>query len=293
MNERTLFMFSGQGSQRYGMGHELYRNNQRFRAILDAGEDIVREVLPGQSLLSEMLDHNRRLEPFDSTLLSTPALYVFQYAAATAAINEDSKSPANFEGQRTARPNALLGYSLGEFVAAAVAEVYEFEIGLRFLLRYARLIQETCPPAGMLAILDDSALVTQHAELFRAVTVAGRNYPGSFVVTGRVQDLKELATFLDRIDVITQALPVSRGYHSALIDPAEASVKTELAAIRFREPLIPVYSCQLGRAITPGEYNADFFWNVVRRPIEFQKALAAFTTESARSPGDATTAYYD
>ncbi|MEQ9364834.1 MAG: acyltransferase domain-containing protein [Leptospirales bacterium] len=268
-----VLMFSGQGSQRYGMGHELYRENRVFRAYLDIGEEIAREYLGGRSLLGEMLNHDRRLEPFDNTLVSTPALYVFQYAAARAAVFEN--------GNRRSAPVALLGYSLGEFVAAALAGVYEFETGLKFILRYARLIHDLCPPAGMLAILDDVEIVRRHPEIFGATTIAGENYPGCFVVTGQPQELKELASFLDRIDIITQELPVARGYHSPWIDPAQAAIQNELTGMRFSSPGLPVYSCLLGRAVADGEYDANFFWSVVRRPIQFQQALAAALSEAA------------
>lgn len=274
MDTRVL-MFSGQGSQRYGMGHELYRQDRVFRKYLDIGEEISREFLEGQSLLAEMLNYDRRLEPFDNTLISTPALYVFQYAAARAAVfeNERNQNP----------PGALLGYSLGEFVSAALAGVYEFETGLKFILRYARLIRDLCPPAGMLAILEDSEILNRHPEMFRAVTVAGYNYPGCFVVSGLLQDLKELAAFLDRIDIITQALPVSRGYHSQWIDSAEVTIKSELVGMQFRAPQLPVYSCLLGRAVAEDEYSINFFWDVVRRPIQFQRVLTSLLNYESQS----------
>ncbi|WP_406725043.1 acyltransferase domain-containing protein [Streptomyces sp. GD-15H] len=121
----VVFMFSGQGSQYYGMGRELYAENEVFRAALERHDAVVAEEL-GESVLARLFDPNhRRNDPFTDTRLTHPAIVMIELALA------ETLRSAGVE------PDYLLGSSLGEYAAAAVSGSIAPDTCLRLLVRQA------------------------------------------------------------------------------------------------------------------------------------------------------------
>ena len=106
---RTIFMYSGQGSQYYGMGRELYEHDAVFRRAMRACAELYRPLAGGRDLLAELYDESRRHDEMSDILLSHPALFALGHALTQVLV------------ERGVRPDGVLGYSLGEYVAAVTA----------------------------------------------------------------------------------------------------------------------------------------------------------------------------
>ena len=131
-----VFMFPGQGAQFPGMAGELYEAHAVFRALIDHGIEIA-EPIVGDGLRSQLLDRNAA--GGDATRLTQPALFIFEYALARLWMAWGMQ------------PAAMVGHSVGEFVAACLAGVFSFEEGCRLVATRARIMQ-AMPTGAMLAV---------------------------------------------------------------------------------------------------------------------------------------------
>ncbi|PPK67111.1 ACP S-malonyltransferase [Actinokineospora auranticolor] len=255
----VVFMFSGQGSQYYRMGRDLYDSNAVFRAALDRHDATVRAEL-GESVLAAVFDPGkRRDELFTDTRLTHPAIVMVELAAA--------------EMLRAAgvRPAYLLGSSLGEYAAAVVAGCLSAADCLRLLVDQARCLR-SAPPGGMLAVLAGPE-AHDLAPALADCEVAARNYPGHFVVAGTTEAIGRAEAQLRAADVLHQRVPVEHGYHSRLMDGVLRENRDALRAVRFAPAQVPWVSCVDGSVVD--RPTADHFARVVRAPIEFGAAMAA------------------
>ncbi|MGQ4416619.1 ACP S-malonyltransferase [Streptomyces sp. SAS_269] len=253
----VVFMFSGQGSQYYGMGRELFAENEVFRAALRRHDAVVAEEL-GESVLARLFDPGRRRnDPFTDTRLTHPAIVMIELALA------ETLRSAGVE------PDHLLGSSLGEYAAAAVSGSIAPGTCLRLLVRQAEGLGAG-PRGGMLAVLAGPGVLDRVPAL-RACEIAARNYPGHFVVAGTDDDLDRAEAALRRADVLHQRVPVEYAYHSRLMDEVLGECRASLDEVEFAPPKLPWVSCVDGELVE--RPSAEHFWQVARRPIEFQRSM--------------------
>ncbi len=164
MLTKTVFMFSGQGSQYYSMGRDLYDNHGTFRYWMNYCAAVAKDHL-GVNLIDHIFQERAdKYEPFSRTLYTSPAIFMVNYSVAQTLMDEG------------VQPTLLLGYSLGEIVALAVSGFISLEDALDFLIRSAHLVETQTPPAGMLAILDSPDIVGKYRSEFQHTTVASLNF---------------------------------------------------------------------------------------------------------------------
>ncbi|WP_234433217.1 ACP S-malonyltransferase [Streptomyces sp. NRRL WC-3549] len=252
-------MFSGQGSQYYRMGEELFESDEVFRTALRRYDAIATGLL-GESVLARIFDPARRKnDSFTDTRLTHPAIVMIELALA------ETLRAGGVE------PDYLLGSSLGEYAAAVVSGSTDAETCLRLLVRQAESLP-TVPRGGLLAVITrpdgrDRTPVPPGCE------VAARNYPGHTVVAGTDADLERAEADLRAAGVLHQRVPVEYPYHSSLMDGVLDECRTLFDGVGFSPPRIPWVSCVDGRLVErPG---ADHFRRVVREPIEFEQAMTA------------------
>ncbi|MEC2110530.1 acyltransferase domain-containing protein [Bacillus stercoris] len=259
MNEPLVFMFSGQGSQYYHMGKELFKENAVFRqSMLEMDAIAARRI--GTSIVEEIYHQDKRVsDPFDRILFSHPAIFMVEYSLYK--VLED----------RGIYPDYVLGSSLGEFASAAVSGLSNAEDILDCILEQAIVIQNSCDKGKMLAILDKPQLLKDYPQLFRNSELISINYDSHFVISGEENHIKQIMEALKEKQILCQLLPVSYAFHSSLIDPAESAYEEFLRSKSFKKPFIPIVSSLTGSCLHV--IDKHFFWNAVRKPMMFREAI--------------------
>ncbi len=260
MKSPVVFMFSGQGSQYYHMGKELYDNHPRFKLWMDHCNDILSPLLD-VSLIDVLYRKNKKSELFDNILFTNPALLCIEYSLARVLM------------EIGIQPDYLLGYSLGEITASVVSGAVSLEEGLELTVDYAKLLEKESPAAGMLAVIESADIIIQYPELFQNCWVTGRNFNRSFVVSGLPHDIQALQVALNQKNIMSQKLPVNFGFHTELMNPLEEKFKQMAQRVNFSPIRIPCISALTTTQIP--EINAEYLWEVIRYPVEFEKTISA------------------
>jgi acyl transferase domain-containing protein len=252
-------MFSGQGSQYFQMGRELFAKNETFRNWMVRLDDIPRQ-LSGRSVIEVLYsDLYGKGDPFDRTLLTHPAIFMVEYSLAETLIDAGI------------RPDMVLGASLGSFAAAAVAGFIELEDALTSVVRQAMAFEEHCEPGGMTAVLADPALFSEEFLSGRS-ELAGVNFSSHFVISARCAALAEIEAALEQRNVGFQRLPVSFPFHSQWIDKAKAPFVSFMRSVPYKQGRLPLACCD--HSVILSDLSDEYFWNIARRPVRFRETTA-------------------
>ncbi|WP_437802561.1 acyltransferase domain-containing protein [Sorangium sp. So ce693] len=255
----VVFMFGGQGSQHYHMGRELFDADSTFRTWLLRGDELFRRV-KGRSLIEVMFDRSRsRADPFDHISETHPAIVLVEFALAQALL------------VRGVEPDVLIGYSLGEFAAAAVSGVAPFEDVFMAVLRQAELVVERCSEAGMTAIIGDVRLFHDEPRLFAGCELVSVNFERHFVVAGSLGALAQVEAELRGRNVLQVRLPVRYGFHSRWLDPlARVSPALQLSSPPA-PPRVALISCATTGPVS--HFDHRHIWQVIRTPVRFADTI--------------------
>jgi trans-AT polyketide synthase/acyltransferase/oxidoreductase domain-containing protein len=241
------------------MGKELFEQDALFRETMLALDQTVLEC-GGESVIRYMYGSGSpiRDDGFQRTIFSHPAIFMVEYSLAQSLLT------------RGVIPDYVLGSSLGEFAAAAVAGIFSAEDGLRCVMKQALSFERYCPSGAMLSILADVSIYSELPEI-EYCTLVSVSYDGHFVISGPVHVMAKVQDWLTVHSVLSQMLPVSFAYHSRWIDRAEEAYTKELQSFDFVVPHIPFISCTVGGQAARIKQN--HFWQVARKPILFREAI--------------------
>jgi len=265
----VAFMFPGQGAQYPDMARDLYAGHGVFRRHFDRcaelcatplGADLRILVYPG----TNSPEAARRLT---ATAVAQPAIFAVEYALAQLWMSLGVE------------PRAMIGHSIGEFVAAVLAGVMCLEDALPLVVLRGRLMQEL-PGGAMLAVrLPEQEL---RALLPPELSIAAINAPALSVASGPEAAIAALEGLLKARGFMSRRLQTSHAFHSAMVDPIVAPLERHLAQIALAPPQRPYVSCVTGTWITDQEATSPAYWaRHARETVRFAPALA---TLSERAP---------
>ena len=264
----VVFMFSGQGSQYVNMGRDLYENEPVFREALDRcaqefmqplGLDLRHALYPSEE------EKDGASERLNQTWLTQPALFSIEYAL------------ARWWMSLGIEPEAMVGHSIGEYVAACLAGVFSLEDALAISAFRGRLMYDL-PSGSMLAV----PLAPSDLRLSGALSLAAINNPDLCVVSGPTPEIAALEESLAKQSVSCRRLFTSHAFHSEMMDPILGTFEARLRSIGFKPPSIPYLSNVSGTWIKPEEATDPGYWvRHLRHTVRFSDSLA----ELFRKPG--------
>jgi phthiocerol/phenolphthiocerol synthesis type-I polyketide synthase E len=260
----VAFLFPGQGAQYPGMAAGLYATEPELRDTVDRCADLLATWGVGdiRRFFREGADE---LAEAEASPLLQPALFVLEYAL------------ARLWMRWGVRPSALIGHSLGEYVAACLAGVFSLEDALRIVAARARLVQRL-PRGAMLSVaLEPDALAPL---LGPELAVAAVNAPGASVVAGPVGAVDTLARRLAEDGVEHRRLHTAYAFHSPMVDPILEELRAVVAGVDRQAPRIPYVSNVTGTWITPAEATDPGYWvRHLRRTVQFGPGIAALLAD--------------
>ncbi|MFI6099351.1 type I polyketide synthase [Lentzea sp. NPDC051213] len=244
----AVFLFPGQGSQYAGMAGQLDQEEPVFRAALDECAALVpfdlREVLGDAERLTR-------------TRFTQPALFAVEYAL------------AKLWEHWGVRPSAMLGHSVGEYVAACLAGVMSLAEALELVVARGELM-DRLPGGAMLSV----PLGADQLNLPGDVSLAASNAPNLSTVAGTFEAVERFEAQLAERGITSRRLHTSHAFHSAMIDPMLAEFGERVRRVALRAPQIPFVSNVSGTWITAEEATDPAYWvRHARAAVRFSEGL--------------------
>ena len=271
INRDVIFIFSGQGSQYVNMGLELYRTESIFREQIDRCSEILRPRLsfdlrdilyPGERNFEEAA---RMLQ---QTFITQPALFTIEYAL------------AKLWMAWGLHPVAMVGHSIGEYVAACLAGVFSLEDALSLVATRGRLMQEL-PGGSMLAVFLSEKEIQPF--LGEKLSLAVINGPSLCVVSGEKEAVEGLEKQLSSKNVDCRPLHTSHAFHSKMMEPILDAFTEEVKQVSLNAPQIPFVSNVTGTWITSDEAMNPSYWaRHLRQTVRFSDCLQELLKEPNR-----------
>jgi acyl transferase domain-containing protein/NADPH:quinone reductase-like Zn-dependent oxidoreductase/SAM-dependent methyltransferase len=259
---RVAFMFTGQGAQYAGMARQLDRSQPVFAAALDRCAAVLDPLL-GVPLRELLFGDGAPADRLDQTAYTQPALFAVEYAL------------AELLRSWGVRPDALIGHSLGECVAACIAGVFPLDDALALIHERGRLMQALPAGGAMAAVFAPEAAVSSAlAGEARALSIAAQNGPAQTVIAGAAAAVDRVCAAFVANGVRCQRLPVSHAFHSPLVEPMLDTFEAAVARTRRQPPSARIVSNLSGKVIGSDEVRSASYWRRhVREPVRFADGL--------------------
>lgn len=254
----VVFMFSGQGAQYINMARDLYQHEPTFQEYVDTCADLLKPHLDldlRTLLYPEESDADAAAEQLQQTRVTQPALFVIEYALAQLWMSWGIE------------PKAMVGHSIGEYVAACLAGVFSLEDALALVAARGQLMQ-SMPSGSMLAVSLPAADL--EPLLGEGLSIAVINSHTMTVAAGEDAAIEALQVQLKEKGIDSTPLHTSHAFHSAMMQPIVEPFTQRVAATTMNAPQIPYLSNVTGTWITAEEATDPAYWaSHLRNTVRF------------------------
>ena len=261
--ERSIvFMFSGQGAQYVNMGRELYQVEPTFREQVDRCSEFLKPLLNldlRHLLYPKEGETEEAARQLQQTAITQPTLFVIEYAL------------AQLWQSWGVRPQAMIGHSIGEYVAACLSGVFSLEDALALVAARGQLMQQL-PPGAMLAV----PLSEQEVQplLGQELSLAAINGSSLCVVSGREEAVEVFQKQLAERGVEGRRLQTSHAFHSEMMEPLLVPFTERVKQVSLNSPQIPYLSNVTGTWITAAQATDPNYWaRHLRQTVHFTEGL--------------------
>ena len=263
-----VFMFPGQGTQHVNMGRELYDGEPVFRVEVDRCAEVLERHI-GIDLRKIIYPVPEQAEAAEQQLTQTsltqPALFVIEYAL------------AKVLESRGLKPAAMIGHSLGEYVAACLSGVFSLEDALMLVAVRGRMMQ-ALPAGAMLSVQLPEAEVA--ALLNGRLSIAAVNGSSLCTVSGPLADIESLHEQLTGRGVSCRRLKTSHAFHSAMMNDIMEPFARQVQNVSLSAPRVPYVSNLTGRWIEAREATDPRYWiDHLRHAVRFADGVSVLLRE--------------
>jgi phthiocerol/phenolphthiocerol synthesis type-I polyketide synthase E len=256
-NRQVVFLFPGQGSQYSGMCRGLYEQEPSFREMMDKGFGLLKK-LTGQDF-KELLFSTEHPGRINETRYAQPLIFLVEFALARLLISLGIT------------PASMTGHSIGEYTAACISGVFEFEDALRLVVKRGELMFHL-PSGAMLS----AALDAKDAEEYtnETISLAAVNGPSQVVFSGSHDAINTLMERLQQQDTACTRLHTSHAFHSHMQEPVLEEFGKELRQMTLNKPTIPFISNLTGDLISEEDaMSADYWVRHLRHTVRFSDGV--------------------
>lgn len=260
IDDGIVMLFTGQGSQRPGMGAVLYESEPTFRSAIDECASVLEDIC-GYDLRDAMFGDGA--VAIGETVNAQPCLFAYEVALAA------------LWRSWGVEPAAVAGHSIGEFAAAHVAGVMSLRDALRLVEARGRLMQALPRDGGMAAVLaSEDVVLDRIAAWADDLSIAAVNGPRNVVVSGRRGPLDEVVAGFEADGFRVVPLEVSHAFHSSLMDPMLDEFELLVATVDLSEPELELISNRTGEVAEPGLLTSAKYWREhVRDTVRFEASM--------------------
>ena len=262
----VVFMFSGQGAQYPNMGLELYQNEPVFGEQIDRCSEHLKPIL-GVDLRQILYSADEQAaQQLNQTAFAQPAIFVIEYALAKLWMSYGIY------------PEAMIGHSIGEYVAACLANVFSLEDALSLVAARGQMMQQM-PKGTMLAVSLSEEQIKPL--LGNELSLAAINAPLSGVVSGTTTAIVALEKQLSEQGVQCRQLHTSHAFHSEMMDPILMAFANRVKQVELKAPQMPYLSNLTGTWITADEATDPNYWTKhLRQTVRFAEGLQNLVKDS-------------
>lgn len=261
---KIAFLFTGQGAQYIGMAHQLYETQPIFRATLDECASLLRPYLSHPLLEVIFADEaSDQAQLIHQTAYTQTALFAIEY------------SLARLWQSWGVEPFAVMGHSLGEYVAACIAGIFSLEEGIKLIAERGRLMQSLPAGGKMSAVFAEETRVAEAIQPFiDRVSIAAINGPTNIVISGDGMAIDAVCAAFEADGVKTRALNVSHAFHSPLVEPILSDFEHAAASIKYGQPQLRFISNLTGQPARGETVAQAAYWrDHIRQPVQFGRGI--------------------